>query len=325
MPSSSCACQQAACAPRKPCCVMGADRCLNPRPIVYSRPPVESDLLYAVAQGPNQTAAVYLVDPVSGESTLVVELPVVDVRALVIDPRTGNVYVLAESPDADASPADNTAYLYQVDLKDPNRFCAIGSTGYDEVYTAAFSPCGVLFGWDQAGDGDGLITIDLATGAGAAVGNLGNAQAGTAPGAIPSLSLDPSTGLLWLRGACTSGAFNMYEVDPVTGALALPAVVVQVEDSTECPREGFAIGAACDIAFSVINVGDSGPALLRFVAGSNDNAVIGESIVERCSGLALQGITSLVFSPPAHSRQCMGGRVCYKRRGLGGVYGAAPY
>jgi hypothetical protein len=82
-----------------------------------------------------------------------------DIEALAIDPVTNIIY---------ASSGHNTAlgmpkgHLYLVDTQ-TDILIPVGSTGFEEVDSLAFSRDGTLWGWAK---GDGLITIDPKTGEG---------------------------------------------------------------------------------------------------------------------------------------------------------------
>ncbi len=69
---------------------------------------------------------------------------------------------------------------------------------------------GMLFGTDT-GNGD-LVVVDLTTGRGTVVGNTGVSS-------VPSLAVDPTTGIIYLGQG--GGSPNLYTVDPIAGIATL--------------------------------------------------------------------------------------------------------
>lgn len=85
-----------------------------------------------------------------------------DIEAIAIHPETNMMYAAS----GDNVSVDNLqGHFYQVDGQN-GQLIAIGSTGFNEIEDLAFSADGTLWAWAK---GDGLITIDLTTGAGTLV------------------------------------------------------------------------------------------------------------------------------------------------------------
>jgi Bacterial Ig-like domain (group 1)/Thrombospondin type 3 repeat len=92
-------------------------------------------------------------------------------------------------------------------------FCAVGAVLCVLVLSSpayAAPGTGTLFGTD--GNGGNLITVDPGTGAGTVVGPM-------AAGVVPSLAVDPTTGIMYAGQG--GGSPNLYTVDPTTGAATL--------------------------------------------------------------------------------------------------------
>jgi hypothetical protein len=85
-----------------------------------------------------------------------------DIEAIAVHPVTNRVYVVSGKDVAKDQPR---GYLYAVDGQDGELFL-IGSTGFKEIEDLAFGNDGTLWAWAK---GDGMITIDLATGTGTLV------------------------------------------------------------------------------------------------------------------------------------------------------------
>jgi hypothetical protein len=85
-----------------------------------------------------------------------------DIEAIAVHPVTNRVYAVSGKDVAKNQPR---GYLYTVDGQDGELF-PIGSTGFKEIEDLAFGNDGTLWAWAK---GDGMITIDLATGAGTLV------------------------------------------------------------------------------------------------------------------------------------------------------------
>ena len=83
------------------------------------------------------------------------------------------------------------------------------ATSLNTVVNAA-PGTGTLFGTDT--NNGNLVTVNLTTGAGIIVGNTGIFS-------VPSLAVDPTTGILYLGEG--GGNPNLYTVDPTTGATTL--------------------------------------------------------------------------------------------------------
>ncbi|EDN70324.1 LamG-like jellyroll fold [Beggiatoa sp. PS] len=84
-----------------------------------------------------------------------------DIEALAIHPETNMIYAAS----GDNVTNGKKGHFYQVD-GETGEISAVGSTTFEEIEDLAFSPDGTLYAWAK---GDGLITIDLATGKGTVV------------------------------------------------------------------------------------------------------------------------------------------------------------
>jgi hypothetical protein len=84
-----------------------------------------------------------------------------DIEALAIHPKTDMVYAASGDDVTNGKPG----HFYRVDGK-TGKLISVGSTGFNEIEDLAFSPDGTLYAWAK---GEGLITIDLATGKGTLV------------------------------------------------------------------------------------------------------------------------------------------------------------
>jgi len=82
-----------------------------------------------------------------------------DIEALAIHPATNLIYAASGNDVADDNPK---GHLYLVEGETGELF-PVGSTGFEEIGDLAFSSDGTLWAWAK---GDGMITIDPATGAG---------------------------------------------------------------------------------------------------------------------------------------------------------------
>ncbi|RKZ41788.1 MAG: hypothetical protein DRQ49_03895 [Gammaproteobacteria bacterium] len=81
-----------------------------------------------------------------------------DIESLAIHPETNMIYAAS----GDNATSVQKGHFYRVD-GETGEISAVGSTHFKEIEDLAFSPDGTLYAWAK---GDGLITIDLATGAG---------------------------------------------------------------------------------------------------------------------------------------------------------------
>lgn len=104
--------------------------------------------------------------------------------------------------------------LYSVDLA-TGEAIAVGPVGFVDVEGLSFSPDGVLYGVDDATNR--LITLNLATGAGSLVGNLGLPDTTITQPSDFGMSFD-CEGVLWLSSDQTE---SLYTVDPETGAASI--------------------------------------------------------------------------------------------------------
>lgn len=84
-----------------------------------------------------------------------------DIEALAIHPDTNMIYAASGDNVTNGKPG----HFYRVD-GDTGELFPVGSTGFNEIEDLAFSPDGTLYAWAK---GDGLITIDITTGAGTLV------------------------------------------------------------------------------------------------------------------------------------------------------------
>ncbi|MCK5524030.1 MAG: choice-of-anchor D domain-containing protein, partial [Thiomargarita sp.] len=81
-----------------------------------------------------------------------------DIEALAIHPETNMIYAAS----GDNVTNEKQGHFYRVDGETGELF-PVGSSGFKEIEDLAFSPDGTLYAWAK---GDGLITINLATGVG---------------------------------------------------------------------------------------------------------------------------------------------------------------
>ena len=167
--------------------------------------PVTNCLVYGVQdQKSNDFSQIFTVDPYNGNLVTPVGAPLNgwDIEGLEIDPITGILYAVSGN--------DNThgfdGHFYTVDAVS-GVLGLVGSTGYDDVVSLAFNPISnVLYAW---GDDDGLMTINLSTGA------------GTIVYASP-LDMD---GMAWSNDGtilyCATDDMELFEFDPLTSTLTL--------------------------------------------------------------------------------------------------------
>ena len=84
-----------------------------------------------------------------------------DIESLAIHPETNMIYAASGDDVTNGKPG----HFYRVD-GETGKLIPVGSTGFNEIEDLAFGPDGTLYAWAK---GEGLITIDLATGKGTLV------------------------------------------------------------------------------------------------------------------------------------------------------------
>jgi hypothetical protein len=155
----------------------------------------------------SSTSSIYEIDPSTGLGTLVVNLPMSNIRALAFDP-ADVLYAIHHQ-----GPAGSLNDLYTIDLT-LGTATLIGSTGYPGIQGMTFAGS-TLYGWEVGaggGSGVGLITIDPSTGA----GNDVNPAIGGLANDVQTLAYTSSSG-----GQLFGAKEKLYSVDMATGSLAL--------------------------------------------------------------------------------------------------------
>ena len=157
----------------------------------------EDEGLYS-ATGPNYGSQLTLIDPATGEATLVVHIGVNgfvigDIGALAVD-STGIIYV-----------ANDRGFIYKIDAAVHNTAVVFTSNMNIILQGMAFNNNDVLFGTD----GENLYLIDPQEG----FYNIGPAATGTI---MNDISFDPTDNTLW-----GSDADNIYTIDTLTAVATL--------------------------------------------------------------------------------------------------------
>jgi len=131
---------------------------------VGSTPTPASCQIYAVQDEGLNNSQFFIISPDDGQvSNLGPLYKGHDIESLAIHPQTNMIY--AASGD-DVANGKEKGHLYMVDAQTGELF-SVGNTGFDEIEDLAFSADGeTLWAWAK---GDGLITINVATGAGVMV------------------------------------------------------------------------------------------------------------------------------------------------------------
>jgi hypothetical protein len=154
---------------------------------------------------------IYSVDLETGTTTLVGSNGLADLSSLAFQPPPNAPLYAVDG--AGNNPA--AATLYRLDPRDGSLLQTIGSTGFDDLGGISFHPVtGVLYGTQSASKGAAgqLITIDLQSGAGAAVGAAHGDD-------TPDLAFAPSGNLYAWTEALS--ADDMVQLDLTTGATAV--------------------------------------------------------------------------------------------------------
>lgn len=114
--------------------------------------------LYGVHDENRSDSQFFVVSPTEGNaSSLLGSIHVrEDIEALDIHPQTDEIFA------ASGDDGKQAGWLYNVNAQ-TGELTAIGSTGFNEINGLSFTSQGVLWGWAE---GDGLIRINTATGAG---------------------------------------------------------------------------------------------------------------------------------------------------------------
>jgi subtilisin len=123
-------------------------------------PTPASCLLYAVHDGGVNNSQLLTIDPTDFAVNSLGEMHKGhDIEALAVHPTTNIIYAAS----GDKATNGKKGHLYQVDAQ-TGELISVGSTGFKEIEDLAFSADGnTLWAWAK---GDGIITIDLATGVG---------------------------------------------------------------------------------------------------------------------------------------------------------------
>ena len=147
----------------------------------------------------------YALDAFNGQTSFMTNVQLGNIRALAF--KTSTLLYAVNDP----SPINGPDNLYTVDLTTGNA-TLVGPIGFNGVEELAFDFT-TLYAWDigDSGIGAGLITIDLATGAGTDV----NPAVGGDANAVQSLAYSSLHNLLY-------GAWDkLYVIDRTTGEIAL--------------------------------------------------------------------------------------------------------
>ena len=123
-------------------------------------PTPASCLLYAVHDGGVNNSQLFTINPNNFQMTSLGEMHKGhDIEALAVHPTTNIIYAAS----GDKATNGKKGHLYQVDAQ-TGELISVGSTGFKEIEDLAFSADGnTLWAWAK---GDGIITIELATGVG---------------------------------------------------------------------------------------------------------------------------------------------------------------
>lgn len=294
------------------------DGCLQPRPIVYSKPPVEAGILYAMADAANGDAWIYQVDESDARCRLIVKTFLRNATALAVNPVTRCLYAVADAPtDVD----DDNQWLYKIDLHDGRRICPIGSTGFEEISTLSFSPSGVLYGWSISGapENRGLLIFNLQTGAASQIGSNRDLSQGVA------LCFGPD-GVLYLknRGIVENQndepVLDLYTVDLATGEVTpYVNVAVDLEGFLEMggtwSYNGFACSPNCGCSYATIAPQTPTPfQLVRFdLADEVPSAALVGILRNQETDAEIENVTALLFTPWPRSDRSCAGQICWRR------------
>ena len=158
-----------------------------------------------------------------------------DIEALAIHPTTNLIYAASGN---DVANGNLEGHLYLVEGETGELF-PVGSTGFREIGDLAFSPDGTLWAWAK---GDGMITLDLTTGAGTLV--------------IPSdvlvegLTLSKEQGRTVFYGSVNT-ALWVYDMDAETLEVACTNLLGETEALEMMPDGLLLMGIDKDKSFSL--------------------------------------------------------------------------
>jgi hypothetical protein len=142
---------------------VGGEKLMVEIDIDVAEPSLASCQLYAVHDQKRSDSQLFTVNPSDYQvDTLGPLYEGHDIEAIAVHPVTNRVYAVSGKDVAKDQPR---GHLSTVDGQDGELFL-IGSTGFKEIEDLAFGNDGTLWAWAK---GDGMITIDLATGAGTLV------------------------------------------------------------------------------------------------------------------------------------------------------------
>jgi hypothetical protein len=158
-----------------------------------------------------------------------------DIEALAIHPTTDQIYAASGN---DVTDGNLDGHLYLVDGETGDLF-PVGSTGFTEIGDLAFSPDGTLWAWAK---NDGMITVDLTTGAGTSV--------------IPSdvliegLTLSKEQGRTVFYGSINTELW-IYDMDADTLEVACTNLLGETEALEMMPDGLLLMGIHKDQSFSI--------------------------------------------------------------------------
>jgi hypothetical protein len=153
--------------------------------------------------------AIHELDPLSGVATYVTSVQLQSIRGLAFGP--GDVLYAVNDPTGSWGVDD----LHTIDL-DTGKAPLIGSTGFEGVQALAWGN-GALYAWEcgkVTGVGEGLITIDAATGVGSDV----DPSVGGLASEVQGLTFSPA-------GTLFGASKDLYRVSLGTGALTLVGAI----------------------------------------------------------------------------------------------------
>ncbi len=158
-----------------------------------------------------------------------------DIEALAIHPNTNMIYAAS----GDNVTNGKMGHFYRVDGKTGELF-PVGSTGFKEIEDLAFSPDGTLYAWAK---GDGLITIDLATGKGK--------MEIPSDAEVEGLALSENNDTTTFYGAVNTD-LDLWEYNPNTGNLNICTNLPGATEALEMMPDGLLLFATHnDSSFSL--------------------------------------------------------------------------
>jgi len=237
--------------------------------------PADPGMGYVTTGSSGAATRLYRLDPSKPKLTLIGNTGLTHVTSLAIHPATGTGYLL-RSTEWDGVYFGGT---YTVDLATA-AVTLIGSIG-NGVYQnpdAAFAPNGTLYAWTE--NGNDLITINLATGAGTRVGESGVDSWST------GLAFD-NDGTLWVKPGN-----NLWQINPATGAgtyvadIDWPSTIIP-GDPDYGLRNVLDFSPATGVGFSVIRT-DATTYLIAFTLDDMVGIPVGDLGVKNVSAVEFQ-------------------------------------